>query len=285
MRTLTTIAEMRAQVTVWRARHGRIALVPTMGNLHDGHLALVRQAQQVAEQVVVSIFVNPLQFSPDEDFATYPRTIAEDSGKLAQISPDVLFVPSVQEMYPGSGVTSTWVEVPGLSDILCGAFRPGHFRGVATVVAKLFNIVQPHLALFGEKDYQQLQVIRRMVADLAIPVDILTVPTVRASDGLALSSRNAYLNPEEGQRATRLFRALCAAAARIRQGERDFARLEADAVQDLQEAGFKPDYFRVCRTDLTPPQQGDQEWVIVAAAWLGKARLIDNLSLSLKQGA
>lgn len=278
MLTCTTLGTVRNAVAAWRAQGQRVALVPTLGNLHAGHLRLVTQAQALAERVVVSIFVNPLQFGADEDFLNYPRTLTEDSNKLAEISPDILFTPGPEQMYPQGSAASAYVEVPGLSDTLCGAYRPGHFRGVATVVAKLFNIVQPDVALFGEKDYQQLLVVRRMTAELNFPVDILGVPTVRESDGLALSSRNAYLSGAERARAPLLYQTLSQAAQRVRQGGTDLAAAEAAGMQALQHAGFRVDYFSVRRAeDLAPPAAHDRELIILAAAWLGKARLIDNV--------
>lgn len=278
MVTCTTFTTVRNAVAAWRAQGQRVALVPTLGNLHTGHLRLVTQAQAQAERVVVSIFVNPLQFGADEDFLNYPRTLTEDNDKLAEISPDILFTPGLEQIYPQSSAASAYIEVPGLSDILCGAYRPGHFRGVATVVAKLFNIVQPHVALFGEKDYQQLLVIRRMTAELNFSVEIVGVPTVREPDGLALSSRNAYLSGAERARAPLLYQTLLQAAQRVRQGEADFATVEAASMQALQHAGFRVDYFSVRRAeDLAPPAAHDRELIILAAAWLGKARLIDNV--------
>lgn len=284
MLTLKTIADVRATLTDWRAQDERIAFVPTMGNLHAGHMSLIKEAQSRAKRVVLSIFVNPLQFGKNEDFTDYPSTFDEDSHKLAEIGVDVLFSPDLKEMYPEGSELATWVEVPELSEVLCGSSRPGHFRGVATVVAKLFNIVQPDVALFGEKDYQQLLVIRRMVADLNIPIEIVGIQTVRETDGLAMSSRNGYLSKDERQRAPALYQALCAAQARIEHGDHDFAAIEAAGVKALDAAGFRLDYFQVCRAaDIRPAKVGDKEVVILAAAWLGKTRLIDNVRLILKR--
>lgn len=278
MQTVQTITEVRGRIALWRNQGQRIAFVPTMGNLHAGHMHLVRQAGQLADRVVVSIFVNPTQFGVNEDFASYPRTLAEDSLKLAENGAHLLFTPGVSEVYPRGIGNTTRVEVPGLSHILCGACRPGHFAGVATVVSILLNIVQPDMALFGEKDYQQLLVIRRMVADLCMPVQVLGVPTVREPDGLAMSSRNGYLSVEERARASRLYQALCEARDRIAGGETDLAVIETGAAQALTGAGFRVDYFSVRRADdLEPPAPGDRTLMILAAAWLGKARLIDNL--------
>jgi pantoate--beta-alanine ligase len=281
MLTVATIADVRSALFAWRAQGERIAFVPTMGKLHAGHLVLVEQARQRAKRIVVSIFVNPLQFAADREFLSYPRSLGDDIAQLTQAGADLLFAPNVDEIYPQGIDNSTFVEVPDLSNILCGAHRPSHFRGVATVVNKLFNSVQPHIALFGEKDLQQLLVIRRMVADLAMPVEIAGIPTVREADGLALSSRNIYLSTDERQRGPILYQTLCIAKERIAQGERDFAAIEADGFNALQQAGFRPDYFQVRRADnLSPAGAADSDLVILTAAWLGKARLIDNLRVA-----
>lgn len=273
------LIELRERVADWRRAGGTIAFVPTMGNLHRGHLALVAEARRRASRVVVSIFVNPLQFGPKEDLAAYPRTPAQDESLLAAAGCDLLFSPDLGTMYPRGQEAQTRVEVPGLSDVLCGASRPGHFTGVATVVCKLFHMVQPDLALFGEKDYQQLLVIRRLVEDLAMPIEVLGMPTVREPDGLALSSRNGYLSAEERARAPALYRALGAAAEALRLG-RPIAEVEREASETLMAAGLRPDYVSVRRSaDLTKPGDGDRELVILAAAYLGRARLIDNLRL------
>lgn len=278
MKTLGTVAELRAARAALRAAGERVAFVPTMGNLHAGHLELVRQARRLADSVIVSIFVNPLQFGPAEDYASYPRTLARDSALLEGVGADLLFVPAVAEMYPRPPSEQTRVEVPGLSDLLCGASRPGHFVGVATVVCKLFNLVQPEVALFGEKDFQQLAVIRRMVEDLCLPVEIVGVPTVRESDGLAMSSRNGYLEPGERARAPALYRALREAAAAIAAGGVDLEGEEGRAAAAIDAAGLRTDYVSVRRaTDLAPAGPGDDDLVILAAAHLGRARLIDNL--------
>ncbi|MEW6353361.1 MAG: pantoate--beta-alanine ligase [Pseudomonadota bacterium] len=283
MQTFTTISEIRGAIAAWREQGERIAFIPTLGNLHFGHLTLISEAKQRAKRVVVSIFINPLQFGANEDFANYPRTFREDSRKLAETGVDALFAPSEQEMYP-HGQHGAFIDVPTLSNILCGAHRPGHFRGVATVVAKLFNIIQPQVALFGEKDYQQLQIVRRMTTDLNMPVEIVGVPTVREPDGLAMSSRNAYLNTDERRRAAALYQALRHARTRIEQGHA-VAEVEAEGLAALRAAGFQPDYFQVCRADdLRPAGQGDKDLIILAAAWLGRARLIDNVRASLKIG-
>lgn len=276
MHIARSIAEVRECVRDWRASGERVAFVPTMGSLHAGHLSLVDAAKEKADHVVVSIFVNPTQFGPNEDFARYPRTEIEDEMKLGKQDVDLLFLPSVEEMYPGGTGETTFVEVPELSEQLCGAHRPGHFRGVATVVARLFNIVQPDVALFGEKDFQQLLVIRRMARDLAFPVEIVGIPTSRADDGLALSSRNQYMSAEERELAPRLRVMLEETAKKIRAGS-DVASLEHEAMQSLESLGFQPEYVAVRRAaDLEPPAAGD-DLVILVAARLGNTRLIDNL--------
>ncbi len=282
MQTLTTLAELRRQVGAWRRAGERIALVPTMGNLHTGHLQLVEVAKQHADRVLVSIFVNPLQFADASggDFERYPRTFEADRQKLVESGADLLFFPSQEEMYPAGVENVTRVEVPGISNILCGEFRPGHFVGVATVVAKFFNMVQPDVAVFGEKDYQQLLVIRRVTAELCFPVEIIGVPTVREANGLAMSSRNQYLSAEERQRAASLYRTLQAAKEQLISGEGDIAVIESAAEDSLKTAGFRPEYFTVRRAhDLQPATADDTALVILAAAWLGEARLIDNIQL------
>jgi len=282
MQTVETIAALRVATGAWRQGGERIALVPTMGNLHEGHLQLVAEAKRQARRVVVSIFVNPTQFGAGEDFASYPRTEEADAAKLREAEVDLLFLPRVEEMYPGGSQGMSFVEVPGLSDRLCGKVRPGHFRGVATVVCKLFNMVQPHLALFGEKDFQQLAVIRRMTGDLNLPVEIVGVPTVREPSGLAMSSRNGYLSPEERTRAAFLHQLLLRIVNQLRNGQRDYSVLEAQGENELREAGFQPDYLAIRRaSDLEMPDTDDVELVVLVAARLGKARLIDNISLGL----
>jgi pantoate--beta-alanine ligase len=278
--TITHLGALRARLDAWRRSGETVALVPTMGNLHRGHLSLVALARQHAPRTVVSVFVNPTQFGPQEDFAAYPRTPVPDAGLLAAADADVLFLPGVDEVYPDGTARATRVEVPGLSTILCGAFRPGHFAGVTSVVARLFNMVAPDVAVFGEKDFQQLVVIRRMVADLYFRVRVLGAPTVREPDGLALSSRNQYLTPAERQVAPELQATLVACAAALTAGRRDYAALEAEALARLGAMGFRPDYVAV-RTlgGLQAPAAGDQGLVVLAAASLGRARLIDNVQL------
>lgn len=281
LETIEEISTLRERVAAWRRAGQRVGFVPTMGNLHAGHLALVAEARRLAERVVVSIFVNPLQFGPQEDFAAYPRTLARDQELLAGAGTDLLFAPTVAAVYPRGQAEQTRVEVPGLSDILCGASRPGHFVGVATVVCKLFNMVQPDLAVFGEKDFQQLQVIRLMTLDLSLPVAIQGLATAREADGLAMSSRNGYLTAEERARAPALYHTLQRCADWLRAGQ-DSATVERQAEEAIAAAGFEPDYFSVRRAaDLGLPAPGERELVVLAAARLGRARLIDNLRVAL----
>ena len=280
MQIVHTIAELRAQVTAWKRAGERVAFVPTMGNLHRGHIHLVERARELAPHTVASIFVNPMQFGPSEDFAAYPRTLEADSRQLEAAGLDLLFAPSVAEVYPRPLEQMTQVTVPELPAVLCGASRPTHFCGVTTVVSKLFNMVQPDIAVFGEKDWQQLVIIRRMAADLDMPVTVVGVPTVREPDGLALSSRNGYLSAEEQAIAPTLYATLRATAKRWRAGERDYVTLEDQAKVQLTAAGFKPDYVEIRRAyDLQRPTSEDiaAGLRIFAAAWLGRARLIDNL--------
>ena len=278
MKTVHTVAELRATVQAWRKHDQRIGFVPTMGNLHAGHIALIARARELSDRVVASIFVNPLQFAPNEDFEAYPRTLDTDSAKLALAGCDLLFAPSVSEMYPNGRDQHTAVTVPGISDILCGAHRPGHFTGVATVVAKLLGQVQPDTAVFGEKDYQQLKIIERMVRDFALPITVVGLATVREDDGLALSSRNQYLTPGDRAVAPLLHATLTWAAEQFRQG-REMPEVEGAALERLKDAGFKPDYVSLrSADDLGPPIDGAPKRVL-AAAWLGAARLIDNVAV------
>ncbi|HJS91810.1 MAG TPA: pantoate--beta-alanine ligase [Steroidobacteraceae bacterium] len=281
MDTVTSIAAVREHVRRWRREGLRVAFVPTMGNLHAGHVSLIETARRHGDRFVASIFVNPMQFGPNEDFAHYPRTPTQDARMLAEAGCDLMFMPDVGEMYPNGSERATRIEVPGLSSILCGEFRPGHFEGVATVVAKLFHIVEPDVAVFGEKDFQQLTVIRRMVADLCLPVTIVGAPTVREPDGLAMSSRNQYLTDEERGRAPLIHQTLLAAVARLRGGDRDFTAIERAGSERLEGAGFTPDYFAVRRADdLGSPDADTRHFVVLTAARLGRARLIDNLQVS-----
>ncbi len=281
METVTTIAGVRERVRRWRSEGRRIAFVPTMGNLHAGHVSLIEMARRHGDRFIASIFVNPMQFGPNEDFAHYPRTPAQDARMLTEAGCDLMFMPDVVEIYPNGSERATRVEVPGLSSILDGEFRPGHFEGVATVVAKLFHIVEPDVAVFGEKDFQQLTVIRRMAADLCLAVDIIAAPTVREPDGLAMSSRNQYLTDEERRKAPLIQQLLLAAVARLRAGERDFAAIERTGIEALERAGFRPDYFAVRRADdLSSPDAETRHLVVLTAARLGRARLIDNLRVA-----
>ena len=254
--------------------------VPTMGHLHDGHIQLIRIAKPRAACTVVSIFVNRLQFGPREDFDRYPRTLQADADMMKEVGVDVVFAPTETEIYPEP---QTFVVEPSdLQHILEGAFRPGHFRGVATVVLKLFNMVSPHTAIFGKKDYQQYVVLRDMVKQLALPVEIVPAETVRAEDGLALSSRNAYLSQPERAEAPRLYRTLRTARDQVLAGKRDFRRIELQAMSALADKGWRPDYVSVRRqSDLQPPAEGDRELVVLAAAFLGRTRLIDNVEVAL----
>ena len=283
-----SIAALQRDVARRHAAGQRVAFVPTLGNLHAGHLQLVQEARRHAEAVVVSIYVNPLQFGNGEDYTDYPRTPERDQELLRQAGADLLFLPDDAAIYPRGRDACTRIEVPGISDTLCGAARPGHFRGVATVVHRLFQIVQPDVALFGKKDYQQLLVIRLMTADLGLPVEIVGVDTVRAEDGLALSSRNAYLTTAERRVAAQLYGVLQFMAKEIVMhpgSEGGYAEEEVRAQAALTTAGFRPDYLSVRRqADLAVPGPVDRKLVILAAAWLGRARLIDNLEIDLKPG-
>lgn len=280
MEIVTTIAAVRDHVRRWRSEGRRIAFVPTMGNLHPGHVSLIEAARKYGDRFVSSIFVNPMQFGPNEDFAHYPRTPTQDERMLADAGCSLMFMPDVIEVYPNGSERATRIEVPGLSRILDGEFRPGHFEGVTTVVAKLFHIVEPDVAVFGEKDFQQLTIIRRMVADLCMPVEVIAAPTVRDSDGLAMSSRNQYLTPEERQVAPRIYQTLLAAAKQLRAGETDFAGIERGGIQALEGAGMRPDYFAVRQAqDLSAPGADTSHLVVLTAARLGKARLIDNVQV------
>jgi pantoate--beta-alanine ligase len=280
METVTTVAAVRKRVRAWHREGLRVAFVPTMGNLHPGHVSLIEAARQHGDRFVASIFVNPMQFGPNEDFAHYPRTPTQDEKMLAAAGCNLMFMPDVAEIYPSGSERATRVEVPGLSRVLCGEFRPGHFEGVTTIVATLFNIVQPDVAIFGEKDFQQLTVIRRMVADLCVPVQIVGAPTVRDADGLAMSSRNQYLTTEERRIAPRIHEILTATAKRLASGDNDFAGLESAGARQLEAAGFKPDYFAVrAAVDLSAPKPNSDYLVVLTAARLGKARLIDNVQV------
>lgn len=273
MDVVTTVAELRARL----AGEPRIAFVPTMGNLHDGHLALVKQAQQHAACVVVSIFVNPLQFGANEDLASYPRTLQADCDKLAAIGTSVLFAPSETELYPQP--QTVFVEPPPIANELCGAARPGHFRGVATVVLKLLNLVQPQVAVFGSKDFQQLFIIRQMVRQLALAVEIQAGETVRETDGLAMSSRNGYLSPAERLEAPRLHKALQQVVLAVKSGKHAFPAIQAQTAQYLTQLGWVVDYIEIRSADtLLAPTAQEHRLVVLGAARLGRTRLIDNIS-------
>ena len=282
MNTLHTIAQLRAAVSRARQEGKRIGLVPTMGNLHAGHIALVEKALQRTDYVVVSIFVNPIQFGAGEDLDSYPRTLPEDQSKLHEIGTHMIFAPNVSEMYPDGMEGHTRVAVPVVSEGLCGSSRPGHFEGVATVVSKLLNIVQPDLAIFGQKDFQQLAVIRKMAHELCMPVQIMGEPTVRAANGLALSSRNGYLSEEQLASAPQLYKTLQQIAAALQSGRRDFASVIEEARVQLVTAGLQPDYLDLRDAhSLQPVNDQSQEAVALAAAYLGKTRLIDNLQFTI----
>ncbi len=276
-------AALREQIGQWHREGRAIAFVPTMGNLHQGHLTLVEEARRHGDKVVVSIFVNPLQFDKAEDLANYPRTLEQDCAALEAAGVDLVFTPTPEIMYPQGLASQTFVEVPGLSSLLEGALRPGHFRGVSTVVTKLFNLVQPNVACFGEKDYQQLALIRKMVADMAMPIEIVGVPTVRAEDGLALSSRNGYLTAAERAIAPELARTMNWIAGQIEAGNSHLPSLVAQASQRLDNAGFRTDAIDIVDADtLESASAESQRLVILMAAYLGKARLIDNRVVALR---
>jgi len=277
-----TNISLREQLADWRRSGEHIALVATMGNLHDGHLSLVEIARQHAERVVVSIFVNPTQFGDGEDFAAYPQTLERDKRRLKLANVDLLFVPNIETMYPFGIDDATSITVPVLTDELCGSFRPGHFDGVTSVVSRLFSLVQPDVAVFGEKDFQQLMVIRRLVEDLSLPVDIVAGPTQREEDELALSSRNQYLTDEERAIAPQLYATLKNIAEGLQSGKRNYPKMEQQAMDDLAGLGFKPDYVSIRRAaNLGEPDRDTDELVVLAAVRLGKSRLIDNLVVQI----
>ncbi|TMP54410.1 pantoate--beta-alanine ligase [Pseudoalteromonas sp. S1612] len=282
MQSITEIKSLRSQIKAWRQAGLSVALIPTMGNLHRGHFSLVEKAKTLADKVVVSIFVNPMQFGANEDLDSYPRTLDADKQGLADLETDILFIPSVETIYPNGLGAQSFVDVPGISMGYCGGSRPGHFKGVATVVTKLFNLVQPDYACFGEKDFQQLQVVKTMATDLSIPVEIIGVPTMREVSGLAMSSRNGYLSTEERQTAPVLFNTLKHCAQQLKNGNKDFATLESEAKSALEDAGLKPDYFSIAQRDtLKAATLEDTRFVILAAAFLGSVRLIDNIQVEV----
>ena len=281
MRTVHSLKELRSILRSYRQQGKTIGLVPTMGNLHEGHISLVRKASDAADIVVTSIFVNPMQFGANEDLDDYPRTLKDDQDKLAAAGNTLVFAPSTQEIYPDGLARQTKVLVPEVSEGHCGASRPGHFEGVATVVTMLLNMVQPDIAVFGEKDFQQLAVIRKLVRDLMMPVQVVGAPTVREDDGLAKSSRNGYLSKEERAKAPVVFQTLTQTAEQLQQGRHDFSALEQEAQSALTTAGLRPDYFNIVNSrTLKPAQEQDRELTLLVAAFLGTTRLIDNLSLS-----
>ncbi|RRZ92257.1 pantoate--beta-alanine ligase [Erwinia sp. 198] len=282
MLIIETLPMLRREIRRWRQDGKRIALVPTMGNLHDGHMTLVDEARERADIVVTTIFVNPMQFERADDLARYPRTLQEDCEKLNRRKVDLVFAPAPDDIYPKGLGEQTFVEVPGLSSLLEGASRPGHFRGVSTIVSKLFNLVQPDLACFGEKDFQQLALIRKMVADMGYDIEIVGVPTVRAKDGLALSSRNGYLTPDERKIAPALSRVMNSMAERLSNGERHVDEIVADAEAALAIHGLRADGLAIVDAEtLLPLTVESKSAVILMAAWLGKARLIDNQQVDL----
>jgi pantoate--beta-alanine ligase len=274
--------DLQEQLLGWRRDGEHVAIVPTMGDLHAGHISLVELAREHAERIVVTVFVNPTQFGEGEDYAEYPRSLERDALQLKRTGADIMFAPDVATVYPFGTENATVVAVPGISENFCGSFRPGHFNGVTTVVARLFALVQPDVAVFGQKDYQQQLVIRRMAEDLSLPIRIITAATIREDDGLALSSRNAYLSDAERGVAPKLYQVLCEVASQLENGKRNFEELEDQAISELTEAGFGPDYLAIRRAlDLTMPNRDCDEVVVLAAAHLGKARLIDNVVVAV----
>ncbi|ALI14533.1 pantoate--beta-alanine ligase [Salmonella enterica] len=284
MLIIETLPLLRQHIRRLRQEGKRVALVPTMGNLHDGHMKLVDEAKARADVVIVSIFVNPMQFDRPDDLVRYPRTLQEDCEKLNKRKVDYVFAPAVEEIYPQGLEGQTYVDVPGLSTMLEGASRPGHFRGVSTIVSKLFNLIQPDIACFGEKDFQQLALIRKMVADMGYDIEIVGVPIIRAKDGLALSSRNAYLTAEQRKIAPGLYNVMNSIAEKLIAGERELQEIIAIAEQELNEKGFRADDIQIRDADtLQELTETSKRAVILAAAWLGQARLIDNQSVTLAQ--
>ena len=284
MQTITQIDQLRQQIHAWRMAGEKIAFVPTMGNLHRGHSSLVEQARSHGSKIVVSIFINPMQFDNQEDLARYPRTIDDDKAVLESMDTDLLFLPTPEMIYPKGLDNTTFVEVPALSELFCGHSRPGHFTGVTTVVNKLFNLVQPDVAIFGEKDFQQLLLIRHMVADLFINVEIIGAPTKREQSGLAMSSRNNYLNSyQREQQAPIIYQVLTDTKAQILSGNRDFDQLQHSAIERINGAGLSTDFFSIQNAqDLSDATRDSQDLVILVAAFLDKARLIDNLAFQIK---
>lgn len=282
MQTISEIKSLRSQIKAWRQQGLSIAFVPTMGNLHAGHFSLVEKAKTLADKVVVSIFVNPMQFGKNEDLDKYPRTLAADQKGLAELNTDLVFTPTVEVIYPNGLDAQTYVDVPTVSQGFCGASRPGHFVGVATIVTKLFNLVQPDFACFGEKDFQQLAVIRTMVKDLSMPIEIIGIPTKREANGLAMSSRNGYLSENEKQTAGIIYETLKVTAEALTTGDRRFATLEQQAIAAIESKGLKIDYFGIAKRDtLDTPTHECRQFVILVAAYLGSVRLIDNIQVTV----
>ena len=272
---IKTIVDLCDELTETRKLKKKISLVPTMGNIHEGHLSLIKNAQKQSDYVVVSIFVNPTQFVAGEDFNKYPRTLDSDIELISKLNVNLVFIPEAIELYPINNKISTEVSIPELESIYCGEHRPGHFRGVATIVSKLFNIVQPDIAIFGEKDYQQLLIIRSLVKNLFLPIEIISLPTVREASGLAMSSRNNYLTEPERQKAPMLYECIKTTVNLIINGAKDYEKLEREAKLFLEKAGFKIEYYNICDSETLGPVQG-KILVVLVAVWLGKTRLIDN---------
>lgn len=276
-----TISDLREQRNTWQQQNKTVGLVPTMGNLHAGHLSLIHTLKPYCDKIIVSIYVNPLQFAPNEDFASYPRTLADDLASLSQLPVDAVFTPDDAQLYPNGKVDIVNVRVPELGSQLCGVTRPHFFHGVATVVTKLFNIVQPNYAVFGEKDYQQLLIIRALVRDLNLPVEVISSPIIREDDGLAMSSRNRYLVDEYRHKAVQLQQTLQSCKQKILSGMDDFSQLEQQACAELAENGFIPDYVAVrTQQDLQIPKENKQQLIVLSAATIGSTRLIDNLKVN-----
>ncbi|WNC72759.1 pantoate--beta-alanine ligase [Thalassotalea psychrophila] len=281
MNTVSDITELRQQISVWRRDGLKVAFVPTMGNLHAGHISLVEEAHKHADKIVASIFVNPMQFGANEDIGNYPRTMDDDKQKLIAAKTDLLFTPTPDIIYPKGLDKQTYVEVPNVSDGYCGESRPGHFRGVSTIVCKLFNLVQPDVACFGLKDYQQVQVVQTMVEDLSLPIEIIPVETMREETGLAMSSRNNYLTADEKNIAANLHKALSWLAKQL-PISKDYNALTETAIKSINSSGMRTDYIHICHArTLNPATTDDKELVILAAAHCGKARLIDNIQVNL----
>ena len=282
MEQATSIVELRQYAQHWKDHHESIAFIPTMGNLHEGHMSLIRKGQSLCDRTICSIFVNPMQFGANEDFNHYPRTLDKDIEHLRQIGCDLIYLPTASELYPDGLEHITQIRVTDLTDQWEATHRPGHFTGVATIVLKLFNIVKPDVSVFGKKDYQQYRVIQKMVSDLNLDVEIIGSETTRELSGLATSSRNQYLDTEQAETASMIYRTLRQTASQISAGERDYSRLENDAIATLDNAGFKTDYFSICNSEtLKPASDTDKKLVILVTAAMGKTRLLDNIEIAL----